>query len=429
MAVPALAKLPLRILSAIAFTAGATGALALTASPAAAQASKRPAPTSKPAAAAAAPASPTAPQAGGAPSPDPSLAPSLDASLNPADAAFQRGMAALGARCDRLRAAYAAADRRPALVRELADCYLLDADLWRAEAMRADADRLATAPPAPEPPGAIDLAQVRKDLLEACRDFERSLELEPSPGAQIAVALCRLRQDKPAAGRQLLEGMLPQMIARAGTGDPFDRNRLELVQALLKEVARSQPRLTLRVTKTPAPELSVDGEPVIANQPHSLDAGTYRVLARRPNASAETTVTLTPRGSYTLSLDELAAPRQDHWRLATWSLGGAAAASALIGAGAWAYAHSRLGDFESAGGVEGDQLLCPAGPARADCLSAADDVNTWRTVRTTGLVAAGALGVAAVLVHFATPSPRPDELRWMPAVDREQLSLVVQGGF
>lgn len=397
-------------------------------SPAAAQANQRPAPAKPAPAPAPAPGS-AGPASDPALDPAPALGPADDPALNPADAAFQRGMNALGARCDRLRAAYAAADRRPALVRELADCYLLDADLWRAEAMRADAERLAGEPPAAEPPDALDLAQVRKDLLEACRDFERSLELEPSAGAQIAVALCRLRQDKPAAGRQLLEGMLPQMIARAGSGDPFDKNRLALVQELLKEIARAQPRLLLRVAKTPAPELSIDGAPVAANQPHALDAGTYRVVARRASASAETTVTLTPRGSYTLSLDELPAPRQDHWRLAKWSLGGAAAASALLGAGAWAYAHKRLGDFESAGGVEGDQLLCPAGPERAACLGAADDVNTWRTVRTAGLIAAGSLGAAAVIVHFATPKPQPDRLQWMPAVDREQLSLVVQGGF
>lgn len=370
-----------------------------------------------------------APAAPPAPPAPPADAPSI--SHDPADAAFRHGTSLLTERCQQLRGAYDLGDRRPELIRELSDCYLIEADLWRAEALRADADRLAAAVAAgAEVAGsALDLAQVRQQLQAACREFERSLELEPSAGAQIAVALCRLRQDKLASSRQLLEGMLPQMIARAGSGDPFDVNRLSLVQALLKEIGRSQPRLVLRTSRAPAPELSIDGRAVSANQPHPLDAGTYRVTARRPSASAETTVTLEPRGAYTLTLDETAPPSTASWRLAKLTLGGAAAASALVGAGAWAYAHSRLGDFEDAGGVEGDQLLCPAGPERGSCLDAADDVNRWRSVRTVGLVAAGTLTVAAVVVHFITPKPQPARLQWMPTVDREQLSLVVRGGF
>jgi hypothetical protein len=374
-----------------------------------------------------APAATPAPAA--APAPAPPSAPAV--SHDPADAAFSHGTSLLTERCQQLRDAYDLGDRRPEMIRELADCYLIEADLWRAEALRADADRLAAsvAAGAEVAGSALDLAQVRQQLQEACREFERSLELEPSAGAQIAVALCRLRQDKLASSRQLLEGMLPQMIARAGSGDPFDANRLSLVQALLKEIGRSQPRLVLRTSRAPAPELSIDGRAVSANQPHPLDAGTYRVTARRPSASAETTVTLEPRGAYTLSLDETQPPSTASWRLAKLTLGGAAAASALVGVGAWAYAHSRLGDFESAGGVEGDQLLCAAGPQRSECVAAADDVNRWRSVRTAGLVVAGTLAVATVVVHFVTPKPQPARLQWMPAVDREQLSLVVRGGF
>lgn len=385
-----------------------------------------------PAQAQAAPAAPT-PSATAAPTP---LSPApRSANPDPAEAAFGRGTAILATRCQEIKAAYEREDRRPGLIRELADCYLIEADLWRAEAMRADADRLeaaAAAEPGPRPPDGedlIDLAVLRRQWQEACGEFERSLELEPSPGAQIAVALCRLRQDKLASSRQLLEGMLPQMIARAGSGDPFDVNRLSLVQAMLKEIGRAQPRLLLRASRTPQPELAANGRPLAANEAHPLDAGTYRVTARRAASIAETTVTLAPGGSYTLMLDETSPEVSRNWRRATLTLAGSAAATALIGAGAWWYASRRLDDFESLGGTEGEKLVCNIGADNAACNDAADDVNLWRGVRTAGLVAAGALAGAALIVYFATPEPQPARLQWIPAMDREQLSLAVRGGF
>lgn len=379
-----------------------------------------------------------APKQPPAPAPAPTPAPAHD----PADTAFRRATELLTGRCAALRAAYEhpqTPDRRPELIHELSDCYLIEADLWRADAMRADAERLEAAAaasgiPVEEPPGAVDLIALHRRWLEACAEFEKSLALEPSPGAQIAVALCRLRQDKLASGRQLLEGMLPQMIARAGSGDPFDKNRLELVQALLKEIGRAQPRLLLRVARAPAPELAINGQSAQPNQPQPLDAGTYRVTARRPaprgaETSAETTITLEPGGSYTLSLHETPPPPIGHWRLATLGLGGAALAAGLVGGGAWWYAGQRLDDFRGAGGVEGDRFLCNAQSDLDACRSAADDVNTWRTIRTAALLSAGSLAAAALVVHFVTPEPKPARLQWVPAADRQQLSLTIQGGF
>lgn len=357
------------------------------------------------------------------------------AGLDPADAAFGRGNEVLTNRCAQIKAAYEREDRRPELIRELADCYLVEADLWRAEAMRADADRLeAAAAAAPEAApaeieGALDLAVLRRQWLEACGEFERSLELEPSAGAQIAVALCRLRQNKLASSRQLLEGMLPQMIARAGSGDAFDVNRLSLVQALLKEITRAQPRLLVRAAATPPPELSANGQPLSANEAHPLDAGTYRVTARRGGAGAETTVTLAPGRSYTLSLDEHTTAVSPNWRRARLSLATGAAATAILGVGAWWYASRRLDDFHALGGAEGEQLVCPSGADNAACNDAADEINLWRGVRTAGLVTAGVLASATLIVHVITPKPQPARLQWLPALDREQLSVSVRGGF
>lgn len=348
-----------------------------------------------------------------------------------ADGAFARGTELLLARCAQLKAGYEGGDRRVAVLREVSDCYLVEADLARADGLRRDAERLEAEHSDGEVAAgaaALDLTSLRAQWEDACRSFERSHELEPSSGAQLAVALCRLRQGKLTSCRTMVEQMLPQMGALAAGGDAFHQNRLSLAQALLQELERVQPRLTLRVETSPAPELSIDGHPVMADQPAPLDVGTYRVAARRGDALASMTITLRERSAFALTVTQDAPPSLRRWHVTTWALASGAAAAGLVGGGAWWYAERRLSAFERLGGTERSDLVCAAGPDADACAEAADDVNRWRTVRFAGLVTAGALALSAGAVWMVTPKARPS-LRWIPAVDRGQVALSVGGGF
>jgi hypothetical protein len=352
-------------------------------------------------------------------------------SSDPADAAFTRGAELLAARCAQLKDSYVRGDRRTALLRALSDCYLVEADLSRASGLRADAERQEDARQA----GAagkgdpLDLTELDARWGEACASFQRSLELEPSSGAQLAVALCQLRDGKLVAGRATVQRMLPQLRALAAAGDPFHRNRLTLARALLDEIERLQPKVTLRVATAPVPQLAIDGQPVDAEKARPLDAGTYRVTARRADGDAALTVTLSPRSHLTLTLEEEHFQVSRSWTIATWTLAGSAAAAAVVGAGAWWYASRRLDDFRGLGGTEASDLVCADGPDQADCARAARDVNRWRSVRAASLVTAAGLALGAVAVRVLTPSSRPARLRWVPQVDRDQLAVSVQGGF
>lgn len=355
-----------------------------------------------------------------------------DAAPNPAEAAFQRGAALLAEHCQLARAAYERGDRRPSFLSLLADCYLIEADVWRAEALHDDARRLRSAAEAELlPPDAVDLAALRQSWQDACAEFEQSLTLEPSAGAQLAVALCRIRSGKLATSRQLLDGMLPQLTALAASGDAFHKNRLALAQALLAEIDRVQPRLTIEVT---APgeaahaglALTLDGRPVPARAPQHLDAGTYQLAAAGAGAAADTTVTLAPN-THTVARLELTPRRAPRgYTVAALGLAGASALAIAGGSLAWWRAESLLDDLEATGGQERQEGFdCP----NARCRELADDINTTRTLRGVAFALGAGTAAAAVVVYLLTPPVRPTSLRWLPAVERDAVSLSVQGGF
>ena len=378
------------------------------------------------------------------------------APTNPAEAAYQRGTVVVLDRCKALRASYERGDRRPQALHALADCYLLEeADVWRADALRDDADRLrAAGEPPSAPPDAMDLTQLDEQWTSACGEFEQSLALEPSVGAQLAVALCRVRQGKLETSRQLLEGMTPQLTALAASKVAFDVNRLALVQALLADIERVQPQVTLHATRAaasmaepggssataataataaqdvddlePAIELSIDGRPVPARVAQPLDAGRYVITARSGSATAETTLALAPRSRSTLSVEVTPATSARAWRLAAGSLAGVSLALAVGGGVAWWQAEDTLAELEAAGGRERqDGFECP----NSECRALADDINLARTLRGVAFVGAGAAAAGAVVVYLMTPPESPTKLRWLPAVERGALSLSVQGGF
>lgn len=351
---------------------------------------------------------------------------------NPAEAAFQRGTALLAEHCQAARAAYERGDRRPSLLSLAADCYLIEAEVWRAQALHDDARRLRGAAEAElPPPDAIDLAALHESWRGACDEFEQSLTLEPSAGAQLAVALCRIRGGKLATSRQLLDGMLPQLTALAAGGDAFHKNRLALAQALLAEIDRVQPSLTIELA---APDdraardlaLTLDGRPVATRAAQHLDAGTYQLGAAGAGASAETAVTLAP-GTHTVARLELT-PRRTHrgYTLAALGLAGASALAVVGGSVAWWRAEALLDDLEASGGQERQEGFdCP----NARCRELAEDVNTTRTLRGVAFALGAGTAAAAVVVHLLTPPVRPTALRWLPAVERDAVSLSVQGGF
>lgn len=348
---------------------------------------------------------------------------------NPAEAAFQRGAAMLGEHCQLARAAYERGDRRPSLLGLLADCYLIEADVWRAAALHDDAARLrGTADGELPPPNAVDLGALRLSWQNACAEFEQSLALEPSAGAQLAVALCRIRGGKLSTSRQLLDGMLPQLTALAAADDPFHKNRLALANALLAEIDRVQPRLTIEVQAAAQAELALtlDGRPVTARAAQHLDAGTYQLAATGVGASAETAVTLAP-STHTVARLELTprrAPRA--YTLAALGLAGTSALAVVAGGVAWWRAESLLEDLEASGGQERQEGFdCP----NAQCRELASDINTTRTLRGVAFALGGAAAAGAVVVHLLTPPVRPASLRWLPAVERGAVSLSVQGGF
>lgn len=360
---------------------------------------------------------------------EPATAAAQPQSPNPAEAAFQRAAALLEAHCQLARAAYERGDRRPSFLGLLADCYLIEADVWRAAALHEDAARLrSTADAELPPPGAVDLAALRQSWQSACFEFEESLSLEPSAGAQLAVALCRIRNGKLVTSRKLLDGMLPQLTALAAAGDPFHKNRLALANALLAEIDRVQPRLTIEVAAAEPAELALtlDGRPVPARAPQHLDAGSYQLAAAGAGASAETTITLAPNTHAVARLELTPRRTPRGYRLAALGLAGTSALAFVAGGVAWWRAESLLDDLEASGGQERQEGFdCP----NARCRELASDINTTRTLRGAAFAFGAAAAAGAVVVHLLTPPARPASLRWLPAVERGALSLSVQGGF
>ncbi len=358
---------------------------------------------------------------------EPAIAAAQPATPNPAEAAFQRAATMLAEHCQLARAAYERGDRRPSFLGLLADCYLIEADVWRASALHEDAARLRGATDAElPPPGAVDLSALRQSWQSACSEFEQSLTLEPSAGAQLAVALCRIRGGKLVTSRQLLDGMLPQLTALAAADDPFHKNRLALANALLAEIDRVQPRLTIEVTAAARVTLTLDGRPVPARAAQHLDAGSYQLAAAGAGASAETTVTLAPN-THTVARLELTPRRASRaYPLAALGLAGTSALALVAGGVAWWRAESLLDDLEASGGREQQEGFdCP----NTRCRELASDINTTRTLRGVAFGFGAATAAGAVVVHLLTPPARPAALRWLPAVERGAVSLSVQGGF
>ena len=349
-----------------------------------------------------------------------------------------RGGELLAGRCQALRAAYESGDRRPDMLSMLADCYLIEADVWRANALHDDADRRrATPDELTAPDDAVDLGLLARQWDEACREFEQSLALEPSVGAQLGVALCRIRRGKLADSRQLLDGMVPQMSALAASKDPFHVNRLALVNALLSDIDRVQPRVTLRVAAAGGDAsaavaraddlvLAIDGKPVPAQLAQPLDAGRYQVSARDGAAAAETTLVLGPRARSQLTLEVTPPTSSRRWHMAAGALAGVSVAAAVGGGVAWWRAEDLLSDLEAAGGTERPEGFdCP----NDACRQLADDINSTRTLRGLAFITAGAAAAGAVVVYLMTPPEKPTQLRWLPAVDSAGVSLSLQGGF
>lgn len=223
------------------------------------------------------------------------LAPPASAQ-NPAEAlrrktdaanALKSGIALRGRACQHFAKSQALDANQPQIALRLAACKRLDGELGRAEALVARAAALAAAksPPrrAVDEPRAAAMARIAEPLWnQACGLFTQSLQSDVTLDAALHVATCQLVATvKLREARALLAAVMPTLSAQP---PPVIKRMQPVLGALLAELDRLQPYLTVVVLPGSSDTFTIDGVPATSGQPAALDPGPHTVVVRAAEA-------------------------------------------------------------------------------------------------------------------------------------------------
>lgn len=159
-----------------------------------------------------------------------------------------------------------------------------------------------------------------KDMLaerfsEGCPLLERSVELDPLPGAIFTLAACYGRWGKTLTASQRYDSFLRKVAELPEAERAKQDDRVKTAKEKLAELAPLIPKLTLRFTATPGPGVTaeLDGRrlpPGDIGVPIPLDPGEHRVVVKDPRegqalgvTSQEAVVRLQPGDQRTLELE------------------------------------------------------------------------------------------------------------------------------
>lgn len=362
--------------------------------------------------------------------------PELPADGSPKEAAdleFNRAREKFEAWCQQLEAAHRDAPDELRLTLRLADCRRLGGQLAEAAQLLAEAVQRRGAAALAEAQRAAD-AEIGRPAptsgpevqwAEACQHFEKSLRLDASIAAQLAVAACQLRRGELAAAREQLAACAAALAPLAGS-DEFRAVQLKLAQTLLADVARLQPHIIVEARAGFGGAVAIDNRAIAAKDVVAVDPGAHRVRATLTGGRVEeATLELSARDVHTVSITRTV-HRSERRQLAFWSLLGAAGV-ATLSAGVSLWLTQRAAD-DLEGGPPGRSctrdsifgLTCDLGVD-------ASSFETRATLFQLSAVGAAALFGSAAIIYYT--APHRERLRVAPSVEPGAVGVSAAGRF
>lgn len=370
----------------------------------------------------------------------PSRTTQVDDRKQRADDEFNAGRAAVKTWCEQLAAAQREHADDLVWTLRLAQCERINSGTETALALLAQATNRAGAEAVAKAQAILDAGlgaaaasaepshlEIEQHWAKACEHFQRSLELDPSPGTQLAVAMCHLRGGKLQLARVMVAAAHSALAPLDGD-DAIHRAQLQHVRWLSAELERLQPSVLLRAHAGYRGTVRLAAKELAAGPPLLLDPGSYPVSAElHGTAGATQTLTATPGQRLELRIDEprriLDTPR----KLLVWGgLGVGAASAATAGIMYWR-AQNKWSALERAGCKRssslGGEVDCPA----AVPTDQPDSYNRTIDVFQIGGAAALLLFTTSAVTYFTVP--RTEALRIVPLAAGQRTGAALAGSF
>lgn len=357
-----------------------------------------------------------------------------------ADLEFNAALAAFGAWCERLAAVEREHPSELALTLRLAQCLRMRGETEPAVALVTAATERAGAAAMAAAQAELDaeLGAASDDPLraalephwrEACEHFQRSLELDPSPASQLAVAMCHLRGGKLLAAAVMAKAARATSEPRAKE-DPTAAQQLDLGRWLEAELERLQPSVTLRAHRGFSGSVRLDELELelVSERPIPVDPGSYTVSTRLSDARALTTRLAAPPGRrLELRIDEPGRALDTPRKLLVWGGAGLGATSAVTaGLMYWSAQHkwSALARFGCTRASRlGGEVTCPTSVP----VDRPNSYNRAVGVFQIGGAAALVLMTTAAVAYFTVP--RTEALRIVPITAPQHTGAALTGSF
>lgn len=267
---------------------------------------------------------------------------------------------------------------------------------------------------------------IERHWKSACTHFQASLEAEPSPATQLAVATCHLRAGKLRAANVMASAARSKLEPQAAS-DGYRAQQLALALWLGREIERLQPRLLLRTHSAFHGTVRVAADELTGTASLLVDPGTHPVTAQLRGATQTTSLTVTPGQRLELRIDEPSRILDTPRKILVWGgLGLGATSAATAGIMYWR-AQNKWSALERAGCKRssslGGELDCPA----AVSIDQADAYNRTIDVFQVGGAAALLLLTTSAVTYFTVP--RTEALHIVPLAAGQRTGVAVAGSF
>lgn len=351
---------------------------------------------------------------------------------------FQAGATALGEWCKALAAAEQAHRDEPIWTVRRAQCVRMHEGTKPAQELLAAATervgpavmRTAQAALDAELGATIDdpsRTELEQHWRAACEHFAISLEAESSPGTQLAVAACHLRNGKLSAASVMISAAQATLEPLASSDDARAQ-QLALARWLRQELERVQPSVTLRAHGGFSGTVQVANTELAPARPLPLDPGQHPIAVKLSNAKeVDSALTAAPTQRFELHIDEPRRKLGSGRKVLVWGGFGLGAAGAVTAGIMYWSAQNKWSSLERAGCTRSSRLgggtVCPSSASESLAKSYNRALDVFQISST-----AAAVLLATATVSYLT-APRAETFRLVPLTDGSSAGAAFTGSF